>query len=125
MDIPTLIDGEVMQHLAMFGCVKGLDSFALHMLKTSEHPVLRFRRDWMRREALRQHLEAERRQKKLNDKFKHEPFRRGSNMRKTAVVDEHLSAEMLHYNKTEWSDKKFVSNVRAEAPAIFPKREAT
>jgi hypothetical protein len=74
--------------------------------------------------ALRQHLEAERRQKKLNDQFKKEPFKRGSNMRKTAVIDEHLSAEMLHYNQTEWSDKKFLGNVRAEAPAIFPKREA-
>jgi hypothetical protein len=40
------------------------------------------------------------------------------------VIDEHLSAEMLHYNQTEWSDKKFLGNVRAEAPAIFPKREA-
>lgn len=124
MNIARLIDGVVMQHLAQFGCIKNADPYVQHMLKTSEHPLLRFRRDWMRREALRQHLEAERRQVKICDQFKRETFKRGANMRKTAVVDEHLSAEMLHYNKTDWQDKKFVGNVKAEAPAIFPKREA-
>src|SRR5678815_4920785 len=98
VNIPLLIDQEVMRHLALFGCCKNLDSYALHMLKTSEHPVLRFRRDWMRREALKQHLEAEARQKKANDQFKRVPLNRKASMRQTAVIDPHLNAEMLHYN---------------------------
>ncbi len=123
MNIPALIDQTVMHHLALYGCCKNLDSYALHMLKTSEHPILRFRRDWMRREALKQHLEAERNQKKLNDRFKQIPRNKGASMQQSAVVDTHLSAEMLHYGNTKWQDKQFVRDVKAEAPAIFPKRE--
>lgn len=124
MNIAALIDDEVMRHLSMFGCIKNADPLVQHILKTSEEPILRFRRDWMRREALKQHLDAERRQKMLNDKVKNEPFKRKANMRKTAEIDIHLAAEMLHYNHTDWQDKKFVGNVRAEAPAIFPKRDS-
>jgi hypothetical protein len=123
MNIPALIDDTVMQHLALYGCCKNLDPYALHMLKTSEHPILRFRRDWMRREALKQHLEAERNQKKLNDGFKRVPLNRGSSMRQSAVIDQHLNAEMLHYSGAQWQDKGFMRDVKAEAPAIFPKRE--
>lgn len=117
-----LIDYEVMTHLAQFGSIKRMDPYAQHLLKTSEHPVMRFRRSWMRREALRQHLEAEHRQKKINDQFKDQQSPKGMSMRRAAVVDHHLSAEMLHYNKSAtWNDKNFLGTVRQEAPAIFAK----
>lgn len=124
MNIAALIDAEVVRHLSMFGCVKNMDAFAIHMLKHSEEPILRFRRDWMRRTALQQHLDAEERQKKINDQFKREPYRKGASMRKAAVVDPHLVAESTHYNKeASWNDRKFLGDVRREAPDIFPKRE--
>ncbi len=121
MNVEMLVDQTVMQHLALFGCVKNMDAFAQHMLKTSEHPVLRFRRQWMRKVALKQHLEAEQRQKQINDQRKARPDAKLSDMRREAVIDPHLSAEMLHYNDVTWNDKNFVGAVRAEAPAIFVK----
>ncbi len=123
MNIASLVHQEVMLHLAQFGCVKHADPMVQHMLKNSQDPLLRFTRDWMRREALRQHLEAERNQKKLNDRFKQIPRNKGASIQQAAVVDTHLSAEMLHYGNTKWQDKGFVRDVKAEAPAIFPKRE--
>jgi hypothetical protein len=125
MNIAALVDDEAMRHLSMFGCVKNMEPFALHMLKHSQEPILRFRRDWMRRTALRQHLDSEKRQQKINDQFRHEPYRKSASMRKAAVIDPHLAAESLHYNQgASWNDRKFLGAVRAEAPAIFPQREA-
>ena len=54
MTIAEIVDEQVMKHLGLFGCVKNMEPFALHMLKTSEHPLLQFRRTWMRQVALRQ-----------------------------------------------------------------------
>ncbi len=125
MNIAALVDDEVMRHLSLYGCLKNADPLVQHMLKHSEEPILRFRRDWMRRTALRQHLNAEYRQKKINDQFKHEPFRKGATMRKSAVVDPTLAATSTHYNKeASWNDRKFLGDVKREAPAIFPNREA-
>ena len=122
MNIAALVDDEVMRHIALFGCVKNADPLVQHMLKTSEEPILRFRREWMRAVALRQHLEAERRQGKINEQRKAIPDAKLPNMRRSAVVDSHLSSEILHYNQSAtWNDKKFLGDVKREAPAIFSK----
>lgn len=122
MSVVELVDLEVMTHLSQFGCIKGMDPYALHMLKTSEEPLMRFRRDWMRREALRQHLDAEKRQEKMNNVFKGISYDKKSNMRQEASIDHHLAAEMRHYGNAELKELK--PSIKAEAPAIFPKREA-
>jgi hypothetical protein len=121
MSIVEIVDLEIMTRLSQFGTIKGIDNFALHMLKTSDEPLMRFRRDWMRREALKQHLEAEKRQNKMNSVFKGTSFDRKANMRQEAVIDHHLAAEMRHYNNAELKELK--PAIKSEAPAIFPKRE--
>lgn len=110
-----------MTHLALHGCVRNMDPYAQHVLKTSDHPLMVFRRTWMRQTALRQHLDAEARQEKINDEFKRDPVRRGASVRRRAVIDHHLAAEMEHYNKLPL--KQQLSDIKAEAPAIFPRRE--
>ena len=35
MNVAAIIDNEVMTHLGLYGCVKNLDPYALHLLKTS------------------------------------------------------------------------------------------
>lgn len=122
MTIAELVDSEVMRHLGLFGCVKNMEPFALHMLKTSEHPLLRFRRTWMRAVALRQVLDAEKRQKKINDQFKDEPVRRGATVRRAAVIDPYYAAVMPKQHGTTWNDKDFVGSVREANPQIFPRR---
>ncbi len=122
MSVTELVDQEVMTHLSLYGCCKNMDPFALHMLKTSQHPILRFRRDWMRRTALQQHLEAERRQTKMNAEFKAVPKQKGS-IQQAAVLDNVLADEMRHYNGAPITEKAHMRAIRAEAPAIFPKRE--
>jgi hypothetical protein len=124
MDIATLIDGEVMAHLSLYGCVKNMDPYAQYLLKTSEHPVFRFRRNWMRATALRQHLEAERRQVKRNDVFKGVILDKKATIRQEAVLDPHLAQEMRHYNGASLNDKTFLGDLRREAPNIFPRRNA-
>jgi hypothetical protein len=77
----------------------------------------------MRQTALRQHLEAEARQKEINREFKGEPVRRGAGVRRRAVIDHHLAAEMAHYNGAPIKDEAHLRSIKAEAPDIFPKRE--
>jgi len=121
MTVAEIIDDQVMTHLSLYGCVKGMDEYAKHVLKTSDHPLMVFRRTWMRETALRQHLDAEARQKKITDEFKSDPVRRGASVRRRAVIDHHLAAEMEHYNKTPIT--KQLNDIKAEAPALFPVRE--
>jgi hypothetical protein len=75
----------------------------------------------MRREALKQHLEAEKRQNKMNNVFKGTTFDRKSSVRQEAVIDNHLASEMRHYNNAELKELK--PAIKAEAPGIFPKRD--
>lgn len=117
-----MIDLEVMQRLSLQGTVKGMDSYALHMLKTSQHPLLRFRRSWMRSEALRQCLEAEKEQKVMNNQLAKEPVRRGA-IRRAAVLHPYFADKMRKTHNASWSDKDFVGSVRRDSPALFPKRE--
>jgi hypothetical protein len=121
MTVAELVDEEVMTHLALHGCVRGMDPYAQHLLKTSDHPIFKFRRAWMRSTALQQHLEAEARQAKITNEFKQEPVRRGAAVRRRTVLDPHLMAEMEHYNGMPITEQ--LSEIKAEAPALFPRRE--
>ena len=121
MTVAELIDEQVVAHLSLYGCVRNMDAYAQHVLKTSDHPLMVFRRTWMRETALKQHLEAEARQKKITDEFKTDPVRRGASVRRRAVLDCHLAAEIEHYNKAPIKEQ--LSDMKAEAPALFPRRE--
>lgn len=109
-------------HLAIRGCVKGMDPFALHLLKTSQDPILRFRRWWMRETAIRQAIRAEKRQVKINDRFKQLPRRKGADIQQEAILDQHLKDASRHYANASWTDDSFINAVKREAPTIFPKR---
>lgn len=122
MSIAGLVDEQVMNHLAHFGCVKGMDPYALHLLKTSSHPLLRARRDWMRREALRQCLEAHKRQQKINDDFAREPLNKRATWRRCAVIDPYFAEEMQRRHGATWSDQDFLGSVREANPKLFPDR---
>jgi hypothetical protein len=121
MTVAELIDEQVVTHLSLYGCIRNMDPYAQHVLKTSDHPIMVFRRTWMRQTALRQHMEAESRQKKITEEFKKEPVRRGASVRRRAVLDSHLAAEIEHYNKAPITDQ--LSDIAAEAPALFPIRD--
>ncbi len=122
MTVAELVDEAVMQNLALYGCVKNLDAYALHLLKTSQHPILRFRREWMRQTALRQHLDAEQRQVKINGEFKSVPKQRGT-IQQSAVIDNFLAGELRHYNNAPITERAHMRAIKADAPAIFPRRE--
>lgn len=122
MTVAELIDEEVMQRIALRGCISGIDPYALHLLKTSDHPILRFRRDWMRREALRQCLEATKQQKKNNATLANQPVPRGTSMRQFAEVDPYFVEDMRRRHKASWNDKDFLGYVKREEPEMFPKR---
>ena len=113
--VAALVDTEAMRHIALFGCVKGMEPYALHMLKNSSHPVLRFRRNWMRRVALQQHMEAERNQKKIIQKRQS-----GKSTHYAGEIDQHLFDEMRHYNKAPFAEYR--DKVRQEAPKFFDAR---
>jgi hypothetical protein len=121
MTVAEIIDEQVMMNIAVHGCVRHMDPYAQHLLKTSNHPILRFRREWMRAVALRQHLDAEARQKKITEEFKEDPVRRGASVRRRTVLDHHLVSEMEHYNKKPIKEQ--LSDIKAEAPALFPRRD--
>jgi hypothetical protein len=121
MTVAELVDEQVVMHLSLYGCIRQMDEYAKHVLKTSDHPLMVFRRTWMRATALQQHLEAEARQKKITEEFKTEPVRRGASVRRRAVIDHHLAAEIEHYNNAPIKEQ--LSDIKAEAPALFPRRE--
>jgi hypothetical protein len=123
MSIEGLIDQTVMEHLSMFGCVKNMDPFAVHMLKTSEHPLMRFRRDWMRREALKQCLEATQHQTKLNTDLASHPHPKGMNGRLNASISPWFVGDMAKRHNASWNDPDFQGYVKREEPSIFPKRD--
>jgi hypothetical protein len=125
VSIAALIDSEVMTNLSLHGCVKHMDAYALHMLKTSQHPLMRARREWMRREALRQCLEAEREQKEMNKVLAGSPVSRGASVRRAALLHPYYAEKMRQTHNASWNDKDFVGSVRRDSPALFPKREST
>lgn len=122
MSIEGLIDQTVMEHLSAFGCVKNMDPVAIHMLKTSQHPILRFRRNWMRRTALKQVQEATARQVKMNSELAKVPNQKGSTIRQAACIDPWIAEDMRRRHNAQFSDKDFTGFVKREEPAMFPKR---
>jgi hypothetical protein len=123
MTIEALIDHEVMRHLSLYGTIKRMDPFAQHILKTSQKPIMRFRRDWMRREALRQCLEATRDQSTLNESVAKTSPRKGSSARLNASVHPYFAGSMRERDKADWNDKDYLKFVKREEPSIFPRRE--
>jgi|SRR6266851_1368458 len=121
MTITQLVDDEVMRHIGLFGTIKGADPFVQHMLKKSQDPVLRFRRWWMRDTAVKQCLAAEKRQVKINDQFKDEPFNPRASVRRQAVIDPYYMADMARRHNTSWN-KDFINSVKESQPAMFPRR---
>jgi hypothetical protein len=121
MSIEKLVVAEAMRHIRDFGFVKNMEPMALHILKTSEKPLVANFRDWMRRTALKQAREAERTQKRMNDEFSHTSYRPG-NMRRAAVIHPYYAAKAVQ-NGDSWNDGKFVGRVRRDNPRCFPRRE--
>lgn len=113
----VLIDEVVMQNLALYGRIRNSDPYLQHLVKTSDHPVMRFRRRWMRQEAIRQLRAARQNQTKLNET--REPSRRGGDIRRLAVIDPYLKEEMAYRHGTQWNDPGFIKSVREEAPKLF------
>jgi hypothetical protein len=119
-----LIDAEVMRQIGMNGWLKEADPYLQHLVKTSDHPLLVFRRNWIRNEALKQRLEAEASQNKRNSELAKEPHRRGANIRRSAVIEPYFAEDMRRRHKADLNDPDFLRYVKREEPAMFPKREA-
>ena len=123
MSIEGLVVTEAMAHIEQFGFVKGMDPMALHILKTSSNPTVRAMRRWMRETALKQALEAEREQKKMNGELRDERYSKKSSLRRSAVIHPYYvgkASKQGHY----FADKDFKGYVRRENPKVFPQREA-
>lgn len=125
MTVAEIIDGEVMSHLALYGCCKNLDPYAAHLLKTSKHPLLVARRTWMRQEALRQVLEAEAEQKKMSAHLHNKPWDKRSPVRQSALISPHYMEDLRRTHNGSFRDKDFVKFVKREEPGLFPNREVT
>lgn len=123
MNIETLVVQEAARHIQQFGFVKNMEPLALHILKTSEKPLVARFRSWMRRTALAQAREAEREQKRMNDEFSHTEYARRGSLRRAAVIHPYYAAKAVN-NGDSWNDKKFVGEIRRENPKCFPQREA-
>ena len=123
MTIEGLVVNEAMRHIEAFGCVKNMDSLALHILKTSERPSVVAMRGWMRRAAVETALAAEREQKVMNDESAQEWYSRKSSIRTRGVVHPYYATKAVKQGHA-WSDKDFVNHIERENPKVFPKREA-
>lgn len=121
MSIEKLVVAEALRHIRDFGFVKNMEPMALHILKTSEKPLVASFRDWMRRTALKQAREAESEQKRMNDEFSHTSYKSG-NIRRTAVIHPYYASKAVQ-NGDSWNDGKFVGRVRRDNPRCFPRRE--
>lgn len=121
MTIEALVVNEAARHIRDFGFVKHMEPLALHILKTSENPLVANFRTWMRRTAVKQALEAEREQKRMNDEFAHTDYRRG-NIRRAAVIHPYYASKAVQQGDS-WNDKKFVGRVKRDNPKCFPQRD--
>ena len=124
MNVAEIIDQQVMEHLGLFGCVKNLDPYALHLLKTSEHPLMIARRNWMRAEALRQCLEAHAEQTEMSKELASDVWNKKASIRKSAVIHPYFMDDLRRNHNGSMRDKDFVGFVKREQPEMFPKREA-
>ena len=122
MSIDVLVVNEAMRHLRNFGFVKNMEPMALHILKTSEKPIVAQFRNWMRRTALEQARQAEIEQKRMNDEFAHTSFKSGGTLRRAAVIHPYYATKAVQQGDS-WNDKKFVGRVRRDNPKCFPQRD--
>lgn len=122
MTIEALIVDEAFRNLEVHGQIKNMDPMAQHLLKTSDRPLLRWMRTWMRETAIRQAMQAEREQKKLNAQVNGSTWNKGS-LRLTASLAPYYAAQMPKMHGTTWNDKDFIGSVREGNPKIFPKRD--
>ena len=120
--IDALVVREAMRHIEDYGFVKNMDPMALHILKTSQNQLVSTFRDWMRVTALRQHREAQREQKRMNDEFAHTSYSPKSSLRRTAVIHPYYAGKAVQ-NGDSWNDKKFVGRIKRDNPNCFPKRD--
>ena len=123
MSVETLVVQEAVRHIRDYGFVKNMDPMALHILKTSEKPLVSSFRDWMRRTALAQAREAERSQKRMNEEFAHTEYSRRSALRRQAVIHPYYASKAVQQGES-WNDKKFIGRVRRDNPKCFPQRDA-
>ena len=124
MNVAEIIDAEVMSHLGLYGCIKNLDPYAQHLLKTSNHPLMVARRTWMRREALRQCLEAHAEQKEMTKELASDVWNKKASIRKSAVIHPYFIEDLRRKQGGSFKDKDFVGYVKREEPHLFPKRDA-
>jgi hypothetical protein len=122
MSIERLVVDEAMRHIRDFGFVRNMEPFALHILKTSEKPLVARFRTWMRRTALKQAVEAEREQKRMTDEFAHTEYNRKSPIRRRAVIHPYYVAKAAHQGDS-WNDKKFIGRLQRDNPKVFPQRD--
>ena len=122
MTIETLVVQEALKHIKQYGFVKNMDEMALHVLKTSDKPLVSHFRDWMRREALRTQQSAQNAQKRMSDEFAHTDYWRKGSLRRAAVIHPYYASKAVQ-NGDSWNDKRFVGRVRRDNPKIFPQRE--
>jgi len=124
MNVAEIIDAEVMSHLGLYGCIKNLDPYAQHILKTSNHPLMVARRTWMRQEALRQCLEAHAEQKEMSKELAGDVWNKKAAIRKSAVIHPYFIDDLKQKHNGSFKDKEFVKFVKREEPQMFPRREA-
>ena len=123
MNLDTLVVQEAIRHIKDYGFVRNMDPMALHILKTSEKPLVSGFRDWMRRTAVKQATEAEREQKRMNDEFAHTEYARRSPIRRRAVIHPYYAAKAAQQGDS-WNDKKFVGRIQRDNPRCFPQRDS-
>ena len=124
MSIDGLVCEEAMRHIALYGCVRNMDAMSLHILKTSENPVTKAMRTWMRAKALQQVRRAEKEQVRLNQQLADAPVAKRSTIRRMASIAPYYAQQMRMSHNASWGDPDFVSSVREAQPGMFPRREA-
>jgi hypothetical protein len=123
MSIDGLVVEEAARHIALYGCVRNMDPMSLHILKTSERPLPKAMRAWMRAQALQQVRRAEAEQMVLNKSLADAPVAKGASMRRCASIAPYYTEQMRRTHNASWSDPDFVGSVREAQPKMFPKRE--
>jgi hypothetical protein len=122
MSIEGLVVEEAYRHIDQFHHVKNMEPMALHILKTSQKPLVVAFRGWMRRAALRQALRVEREQKRMDEELAADPYARRSSWRRRAVVHPYY-VEKATQQGHRFNDQDFVGFVQRENPKVFPKRD--
>ena len=123
MTIEGLVVEEALAHIQVHHCVKHMEPYALHILKTSQNPTVRQMRHWMRYKALEGVLTAQREQCVLNAQLAKEPIDRRASWRRRASVHPYYVGEMAHRHNANWNDNDFVNSVKEAQPRMFPERQ--